>query len=43
LIEMALSCPRTSEELTKIPGVGSVEAARHGAIILSTIADCLRE
>jgi ATP-dependent DNA helicase RecQ len=43
LIEMALSCPRTSEELTKIPGVGPVKAARHGALILSTIADCLRE
>ena len=42
LIEMALRCPRTSEELMKIPGVGP-KAARHGAIFLSAIADYNRE
>ena len=43
LIEMALRCPRTSEELLKIPGVGPGKATRYGAIFLFAIADYNRE
>jgi ATP-dependent DNA helicase RecQ len=43
LIEMAVKCPGTSEELLKIPGVGPSKATRYGAIFLSAIADRNRE
>jgi ATP-dependent DNA helicase RecQ len=39
LIEMAVRCPATREELLQIPGVDAIKAERFGAIFLSAIAN----
>jgi ATP-dependent DNA helicase RecQ len=39
LIEMAVKCPQTLEDLLRLPGVGEIKASRYGAIFLAVIAN----
>jgi ATP-dependent DNA helicase RecQ len=39
LIEMAVRCPETREDLLQIPGVETIKAERYGATFLTAIAN----